>query len=102
MNTLLNQVYIIATVCLLICLTPLVRKAKWLLFGHRNVGWHQLRGLPPKPWFEYRMKPFDCPLCLTFWSSLAIDGYLYSVPEAIGMASVNALIASELEKYLRK
>lgn len=90
MNIILQQVYIIATVCLLICRTGIIRWIKWRLFG------------PAIDWAANRIKPFDCPLCMTFWVSLFVDGYSLSIPEAVGIASVNALIASELEKYLRK
>jgi len=94
MNHILNQLYIIATVCMLICRTPIIRKVKWLLFGHitgTNMAW-----------IQRRIKPFDCPLCLTFWVSIIINSYLLSIPQAIGIASINALVASELEKYLTK
>jgi hypothetical protein len=94
MNHVLNQLYIIATVCLLICRTPIIRKVKWWLYGHKTGTY--------TAWFNRRIKPFDCPLCLTFWVSIIINGYLLSIPQAIGIASINALLASELEKHLRK
>ena len=90
MNLILEQLYIIATVCLLICRTGIIRWLKWRLFG------------PALDWAANRIRPFDCPLCLTFWVSLAVDGYSLNIWEAIGIASINALAASELEKYLNK
>lgn len=88
MNFILTQLYIIAFVCLLICRTGIIRWVKFKVWGAE--------------WAKHSIKPFDCPLCLTFWVSLAIDCYLYTIPVAIGQAAINALIASELEKYLRK
>lgn len=97
----LYQLYIIATVCLFVCRTPILRKVKYTILKYRVLSGQWPRNVQPD-WRLVPLKPLDCPLCLTFWVSLAINCYLYSIPEAIGLASINALIASELEKYLRK
>jgi hypothetical protein len=89
MNVILTQLYIIATVCLLVCRTPIIRTVKIWIWGPIN-------------WRIHRIKPFDCPLCLTFWVSVLVQGYSLPIFEAIGIASISALVASELEKYLRK
>lgn len=102
MNHLFNQLYIIATVCLLICRTPVIRKVKWYLFEGQNTIARKWFVKDNTAWFMIRMKPFDCPLCLTFWVSVVVNCYSLQWTEAIGIASINALIASELERYLNK
>lgn len=97
----LYQIYIIATVCMFVCMTPILRNVKRIILQYRI----QRGTWPvnvPGDWRRISLKPFDCSLCLTFWVSLAINCYLFSIPEAIGISCINALVASQLEKYLKK
>jgi hypothetical protein len=101
MNIILTQLYIIATVCMLVCRTPILRKVKYTILKYRITSRQWPVNVTPD-WRLVKLRPFDCPLCLTFWVSVIVQGYSLPILEAIGIASISALVASELEKYLRK
>jgi hypothetical protein len=81
------QLSIIAPIQLVLSLTSIVRSLKIYFYGDE--------------WISKSWKPFDCPLCLTFWVSLIVNCYLYGIV-GFTIACINAIIAQQLERYFKK
>jgi len=83
----ITQLSIIAPIQLVLSLTGIIRTLKYRMYG--------------ADWISKSWKPFDCPLCLTFWVSLIVNCYLYGIV-GFTVACINAMIAAELERYFKR
>ena len=69
------------------------RFAKWL--ATKGVGKSELNGFTCSKLIPYKLKPFGCSLCLTFWTGLLLSFFYanFDLWEAFGIACISGSIA---------
>ena len=67
--------------------------ARWL--AKKGIGISKVNGFFLEPKIPYKLKPFGCGLCLTFWISLTFSIFSanFEVYNALGTASIASCIS---------